>query len=359
MKSLATFAFSAFSDRAFSSVGWFLLAGVVVDALAGNDVIVGEGADTGILNAGDLYSGDGSDSILGNGYFSGLVNRGTIETGGGSDHIEGSSTDFEGIINSGLIHTGAGADALYGRADDAGAGSIANSGIINTGVGDDVVDGNGIDNSGTIFTGPGDDEVTGWPFEGFYGIVNSRRIAMYTGNDRIIGSGLYSGILNLDGSVISLGDGNDAILAGSQWESSDSVSITNQGFMGTGSGHDLIRTSIHGDSGQGMIDNSGSLVTGDGADTVDALWGGFAGDGLTDLGSGNDTILGFGAGHFRGGTGVDTLVFTPGRYAIRRLGAGEFMIGGLMNVSGFEAFGDGATQPSFAAAASNGFVTFT
>ncbi|MFM7512428.1 MAG: hypothetical protein ACKO3F_03525 [Cyanobium sp.] len=95
MKSLATFVFSAFSDRAFSSVGWFLLAGVVVDALAGNDVIVGQGGDTGILNAGDLYSGDGSDSILGHGFFSGLVNRGTIETGGGSDHIEGSSTDFE------------------------------------------------------------------------------------------------------------------------------------------------------------------------------------------------------------------------------------------------------------------------
>jgi hypothetical protein len=277
--------------------------------------------------------------------------------------IEGYLDDYgDGITNRGSILTGAGADAIYGRAADAGTGSISNSGIINTGGGNDIVDANGIKNSGTIYTGPGDDAVVGWPFEGFQGIVNSRRIVMNVGNDRISGGGLYNGIWNLSGALISTGDGDDIIEAqteGSYNDDYDAFSIRNLGAIDTGSGNDLIKGSIYESYASWSMENLGSITTGDGADTIDALWGGFFGTGLADLGSGSDTLKGFGAGIFKGGTGIDTMVFTPGRYAIRRLGGGEFMIGGLMKVSGFEAFGDGANHTNFATAVSHGSVIFS
>jgi hypothetical protein len=359
MKNLDTFRFTARSDRAFSADGWFLPAGAAVDALSGNDVITGESGEVGISIAGTLDAGDGNDSILAIGYYDSLLNSGTIRTGAGNDRIEGSSTENGGIVNSGFIHTGSGADALYGMADDAGFGSLSNTGVIETGAGGDIVDANGISNSGLISTGPGGDLVIGQPFDGFYGIENSSRIIMDSGNDRIVASGIYKGIWNHGQALISTGDGNDTIQAALSEEfGADQYAIANEGLIRTGRGNDLIRTSLYGTRGGSPIDNSGSIVTGKGADVVDALWGGFFGDGLKNLGSGRDRLWGFGTGLFRGGTGIDTLVFTPGRYAIERLGGGEFLIGGLMRVSGFEAFGQGANDTSFATAASNGFVLF-
>ena len=363
MKNLIAFPFTALSDRALSDEGWFVLAGDIVDALAGHDVITGFAEYGGIANSGTIKMGIGVDSIIGRGYYAGLVNAGIIDTGVGNDLIEGYLDDYgNSITNAGSIFTGAGADTLYGWASDAGTGSISNSGIINTGAGNDIIDANGITNSGTIYTGPGNDSVVGWPFEAFYGIVNSHRIAMDTGNDRITGGGRYHGIWNQSGALITTGDGDDVIEAQTEESYEDdygAFAIKNLGLIDTGNGNDVIKARIFERYASWSIENLGSITTGGGADTIDALWGGFFGRGLTDLGSGSDTLKGFGTGVFRGGTGIDTMVFTPGRYVIRRLGGGEFLIGGQMRVSGFEAFGDGANHTNFATAVSHGSVIFS
>jgi Ca2+-binding RTX toxin-like protein len=117
-------------------------------------------------------------------------------------------------------------------------------------------------------------------------------------------------------------------------------------------------TPATGASGIGIY-NDGTIDTGSDRDLVDALIGGFAGSGITNLGAGDDTLKGFGRGTFQGGSGQDTLVFNPGTYTITAgVGAGNYIINGIMNVSGFELFGPGADITSFSAAVAAGSVRF-
>ena len=96
---------------------------------------------------------------------------------------------------------------------------------------------------------------------------------------------------------------------------------------------------------------------------VDALGGG----GTVDLGRGDDVLRGFGSGSFIGGSGLDALTFSSGTYRIEDVegqrGVFQITIDSLepspvMNVVGFEFFGEGDQQTSFAAAASAGEIVF-
>ncbi|WP_415409231.1 hypothetical protein ACLM45_10630 [Synechococcus sp. A10-1-5-9] len=69
------------------------------------------------------------------------------------------------------------------------------------------------------------------------------------------------------------------------------------------------------------IFNNGVIDGGAGDDVFDALTGGWGGNGRADLGSGNDTVRGFGSGTFDGGIGFDTLICKSGTYNIARVGS--------------------------------------
>jgi hypothetical protein len=133
--------------------------------------------------------------------------------------------------------------------------------------------------------------------------------------------------------TILLGQGNDN-LVGQTWAFlapadplSPSPGIVNLGTIDTGVGNDRIKGFI-GDNSDLFISltnigivNNGTITTGAGDDTVDALTGGFSGSGLTDLGEGNDTLIGFGAGRFDGGSGIkDKLLLADGSYAFAGFG---------------------------------------
>ncbi len=233
--------------------------------------------------------------------------------GAGNDVIRGeATTTFDGLRNYGYstIDTGTGNDSIVGIGSDAG------DGIYNGGYG------------GVVKTGAGNDEILG--SGGIWGILNyfDAQILMGDGNDQITGiSSRYDGIVNGPDSEIDAGNGHDIVTG-----------------RGGGLSYDIW--------------NQGLIRTGNGGDKVDALPFGFAGDGTVDLGDGNDHLMGFGSGTFRGGKGVDVLTYRPGTYSIAAEGDGSFLINGVMSVSGFERFGEGATVSDFLTAASIGSVTF-
>ena len=80
------------------------------------------------------------------------------------------------------------------------------------------------------------------------------------------------------------------------------------------------------------IFNDGTIITGTGNDFIDALTGGFSGTGLTDLGLGDDTLVGFGSGRFDGGSGPkDKLLLADGSYAF----AGSGRLGNEPDAAGY------------------------
>lgn len=360
--------FTAGGDRASSSSGWVVPPGVTVDSLAGDDRITGAANATGtgieIFITSTLNTSSGNDAIKGiggadDGY--GIRNKGTINTGitngseADNDSIEG--IGVAGIINYGTINTGNGADTILGRGT--GGFGIINSGMINTGDGDDVITGttetpssDGI-SGGTINTGAGSDRVTG---NGTSRGIGGGSIDTGSGNDNISGS-------CTDGSGISIfrmlntGNGDDIITGIGPRNGIEAI-----GDIDTGADNDTITGAAtrSGSDRYGIyLDSLSTIRTGSGADVVDAMNGGFAGGGRVDLGSGDDTLKGFGRGNFQGGDGIkDTLVFRRGAYTIRDAGLGSYLINDVMRVSGFELFGPGASILSFAAAARAGSVTF-
>ena len=294
-QNLALFGFNNRANIATSDDGWYVEAGVVVDALAGADKILA------IVTSLEV----------------GIDNEGTINTGKGNDAITGTSTGDDGIDNVGTISTGKGNDTITGiaiRADDIDDG-IDNVGTIDTGNGYDTITGtsigdDGIDNEGTIDTGKGDDTITGTSYE--FGTSNEYTIHTGKGDDTITGTSISShGIDNL--GTIDTGKGDDTITG---------ISIDDDGIY-----------------------NEGTINTGKGSDVVNALEGRFGGNGDTYLGGGSDTIKGFGTGNFYGGNGIDKMLFSRGTYIV----SDSVIVsdGMKMNVNEFENIG-GANGGLFA-----------
>lgn len=369
MSNLSDFIFTPRSDRAESLEGWELAPGSSVDTLSGDDTII------------TIYSPDTHP------FSGGISNGGLIETGDGIDTLEGHG----GIGNSGIIHTGALSDTVIGIGgfiDDYGQEGLINSGIINSGAGDDFIRGSGtyrqmgINNTGTIYSGPGNDEIRGGTGEGT-AIHNSRMIRTASGNDRIFGWAEYQGISNTSSGSITTGEGNDIIETNADCPlpidnlglidmgaGSDTIlapSISNEGIIHLGDGNDRIISPPENYYGNGSIYNTGLITTGAGSDIVDMIDGIYIyGKGTLDMGTGNDTLRGFGSttpydqtsSMFIGGTGIDTLSFAPGRYQVQAVGPNEYLIDQQMRVSGFERFGRGAGFLNLSEAAALGSVTF-
>jgi hypothetical protein len=246
---LALIAFNNRDNAAFSIAGWYVDAGMVVNTLAGNDIISGIGGTSNsdinngitnkvsISNNGTIITGAGNDSIYGISDGIGIYNTGTINTGTGKDNITGIG-NVVGIYTFGTINTGAGNDTITGISTggdlSSSKTSIFNIGIFNdeftidTGTGNDIVSGTGnfgISNTGTINTGAGNDTVSAI-VGGFSG---NGSIYLGTGNDTLIGFGtgnfyggtgtdkllLGEGIYAISGSAI---DSGGASMNASQFE---------------------------------------------------------------------------------------------------------------------------------------------
>ena len=248
-RNLSLFPFNNRANIATSVDGWYVDAGVVVNTLAGNDIISGIGGTSNtdinngiankvsISNNGTIITGTGNDSIYGISDGVGVYNTGTINTGIGNDNITGIGNAV-GIYTFGTINTGAGNDTITGISTggdlSSSKTSIFNIGIFNdeftidTGTGNDIVSGTGnfgISNTGTINTGAGNDTVSAI-VGGFSG---NGSIYLGTGNDTLIGFGtgnfyggtgtdkllLGEGIYAISGSAI---DSGGASMNASQFE---------------------------------------------------------------------------------------------------------------------------------------------
>ena len=328
-KNLLLFPFNNRANIATSGDGWYVDAGVVVNTLAGNDIISGiggtsnSGINNGITNKvsisnnGTITTGAGNDSIYGISDGIGIYNTGTINTGIGKDSITGIG-NVVGIDNVGTINTGAGNDTITGIGSGNGAFAIGNYGTINTGKGNDSIigvttnNGIGIYTFGTINTGAGNDTITGI----------STGSGLSSSKTSIFDIGIFN-----DEFTIDTGTGNDIV------SGTGNFGIYNTGTINTGTGKDNI-TGIGNVVG---IDNVGTINTGEGNDLVNALKGGFSGNGNTFLGGNNDTLQGFGTGSFYGGTGIDKILFGQGTYTVS--GTTIVSDGVTMNVNEFETIG--------------------
>lgn len=201
---------------------------------------------------------------------------------------------------------------------------IYNLGTIETNTGNDSLVGsgvfNGIVNGGTINTGEGNDHVSGTGTSVFTGISNYGQIDTGTGNDQMLGIGKTLGIYN-SGTIVS-GEGDDEL----RGEGSTSVGIDNDssGEIDTSSGNDSVFGTSATDSG---IDNYGLLNTGDGNDhiTGEGTNGIISTYSLISTGNGDDLINGdgstiygisLGGGTINGGLGDDTIQGSGGEDGI-------------------------------------------
>ena len=305
----------------------------------GDDIFLGLGIKK-MVNSGHVYTLGGNDILTGTATntrdTAGFENRGTINTGAGNDRITGIGSLSTGIDNKlgSTINTGAGDDTIIGTTSTSVANfsvGILNVGKIFTGTGNDRITASGttgIDNQGKIDTGTGNDTITSSGSR--YGILNSGKIFTGAGHDTIaaITTNGIRGINNNATATIDTGTGDDTIVG-----KASSVGIFNLGKIDTGTGNDIITGTSVTKVGCGIY-NDGTIDTGAGRDLVDALRSGFQGNGYINLGDGNDTIKGFGTGHFDGGTGRDTLI----------LGAGIYTVAAKKNLEGFYTISNGITE---------------
>jgi hypothetical protein len=247
----------------------------------------------------------------------------------GNDRITGvgpgrrSSISDSGIYNSGTLYTDNGDDIITGTYD-ATEHSLHNANYVprpNNGRSpyrDDrgnfyyyAPDPNepiplplynyGIKNSGTIDTGDGNDTITGSnTTEGGYLILDPR--------DSV---GIIRDSVAIDnGGTIKTGAGADSIISDGK--------LINSGTVNLGDDNDTITC-------YGVIYNDGEINTGNGNDSIIAYGGfesGLNNSGSVLLGSGEDTLYGFGSGDFYGGDGLeDTLELTFGSYTVGKVGA--------------------------------------
>ena len=206
-KNLALFPFDNLANIATSSDGWFLEAGVLVDALAGDDTITGiSTGDVGIDNEGEgtINTGKGDDTITGISFRDfGISNDGKINTGEGDDTITGISARDLGIDNEGegTINTGKGDDTITGISTrELG---ISNDGKINTGKGDDLVNAleGGFGGIGNTYLGDNNDTLMGFGTGSFYGGSGSDKVLFGEGTYTIRGL-----IITSDGVTMSVNE---------------------------------------------------------------------------------------------------------------------------------------------------------
>jgi hypothetical protein len=237
------------------------------------------------------------------------------------DTVTGSSDGaIYGIITSGTVNTLGGDDTLSGTGTEPSSYGIYIDGTLDTSTGKDTISGSGnllpgINvNSGALETGAGNDTITGTSVgvslsgqnQGIFLNANDTKINTGAGNDAVIGESAFGTDIDVNTGDLATGDGNDTI-------DGAEIILRNGGTIRTGAGNDKITGSIQ--------NFGGTIETGPGNDTVDARDGGFLGQipatsSVTDLGAGNDDLIGFGRGFFKGGAGKDTLELTSGTYEV-------------------------------------------
>ena len=339
---------------------------------------------------GVIETGAGDDRVVGNAVgiidAVGIANSGPgalIATGRNNDLVSGNASAIDlalGIENEdgAIIATGTGDDWIIGEADDltglvpfgAMAGILNEAGsLIQTGAGDDGVEGFAFAGTEDGGDSPGD----------VAGIANEfSTIKLNSGNDFLLGEAFALNNQTVDGiisrgtteerAVINLGSGDDSVFGfaesdggfitdGIELISSTIISSTGNNFIEgeaiggfinegisldsdslikLGSGNDIVAGfAFDGEFNTG-INNFGTISLGAGDDLIDAVIGGFGGNGTTRLGRGNDRVLGFGSGFFRGGLGTDIIALGEGTYVFdsstNTLTSGDT----AMNLSSFE-----------------------
>lgn len=305
-----------------------------------------------------------------------------ISAEAGNDFIEGRQRLSSNSSGIGIEIFGSVLDTEFGNDTVKGIARAKNG--VATGIdifGKTLINGNEIGDS-AIDSGADNDKVIGRGNSRTgiaYGIeINGGKIDSGLANDRITGNGksrsgdAYG--ISLNGSnaetKIDTGLGNDSVVGKARSRSGNAFGINNlrNSTIDTGNGDDTVTGVASSDTGAAVgIFNNGVIDGGAGDDVFDALTGGWGGNGRADLGSGNDTVRGFGSGTFDGGVGFDTLVFNAGTYNIARVGSQldrfEITLSSLQNspvmtVTEFEFFGEGDQQTSFASAVAAGQITF-
>ena len=320
------------ADQRRSSNGWRILRSI--SAEAGNDFIEGrQRLSSNSSGIGIEIFGSVLDTEFGNDTVKGIARaKNGVATG---IDIFGKTLINGNEIGDSAIDSGADNDKVIGRGNSRTGiayGIEINGGKIDSGLANDRITGNGKSRSGDAYG------------ISLNGSNAETKIDTGLGNDSVVGkarsrSGNAFGINNLRNSTIDTGDGDDTVTGVASSATGEAVGIFNNGVIDGGAGDDVF----------------------------DALTGGWGGNCRADLGSGNDTVRGFGSGTFDGGVGFDTLVFNAGTYNIARVGSQldrfEITLSSLQNspvmtVTEFEFFGEGDQQASFASAVAAGQITF-
>lgn len=142
-------------------------------------------------------------------------------------------------------------------------------------------------------------------------LINAR-----AGDDVIIGrtNNRDPGVFNGRGGNLQMGRGDDLLIGSSR----NGVGIVNRGFIYMGPGDDRIEAS----GGRLAMRNRGFIFMQDGDDVVDVSQGGIRGRGFIDMGTGNNTFIGFGDHDIiaRRRSFTNTLLLPEGTYDVRRRG---------------------------------------
>ena len=274
------------ADQRRSSNGWRILRSI--SAEAGNDFIEGrQRLSSNSSGIGIEIFGSVLDTEFGNDTVKGIARaKNGVATG---IDIFGKTLINGNEIGDSAIDSGADNDKVIGRGNSRTGiayGIEINGGKIDSGLANDRITGNGKSRSGDAYG------------ISLNGSNAETKIDTGLGNDSVVGkarsrSGNAFGINNLRNSTIDTGDGDDTVTGVASSATGEAVGIFNNGVIDGGAGDDVF----------------------------DALTGGWGGNGRADLGSGNDTVRGFGSGTFDGGVGFDTLVFNAGTYNIARVGS--------------------------------------
>lgn len=320
-----------------------LVEGIATSTANGENLIDND-ANGILVDLDSIFNtNDGADTVTG---------RATASSNGASDDLD-FGVLVDGIENKGQFATGAGDDNIIGEGFTFGDGVEAISGgidngralveqdsfvppIFTTGSGSDeivsVAEAEAVNNAaitdalsnvGDFLTEGGIDLITATAVSEASGTANDRAVAdaidnrgfFSTGadNDRIIATATAEAVNGLAtanaidqnevaGSEIDLGSGNDLIIAEAAVISSgdiDAIALLG-GTINAGDGADNIRGRSNDKLvGQGLLGGQFEL---DGGQA-------FGADVEINMGTGDDTLFGFGDGVADGGAGVDTLQF--------------------------------------------------